>query len=197
MVPAALARALATRYGSVSGVELIANRAPASARLLLAFASMLWLAACAAPAPAWAPAKPAPPPSFDPPSSEGGTRWGAALKYLPNRLFDLTDIVRMQVRVGPGWALGLHATSFVPLFIGGYNATWVGIPGPRNGPKVPYPLGLDTQGGFVLGGGQYGAAEFGLCAHIFMIGFDVGFDPRELLDFGAGLAGVDIAHDDF
>ena len=155
---------------------------------------MLWLAACAAPAPTWTPAKS--PGPLDPPPPTWGTGW-KALKYLPNRLFDLTDIVRMQVRVGPGWALGLHATSFVPLFMGGYEATWVGIPGPRKSAKVPLPLGLDSQGGLLLGGGEYGAAEFGVCAHIFMIGFDVGFDPRELIDFGAGIAGVDFAHDDF
>jgi len=30
-----------------------------------------------------------------------------------------------------------------------------------------------------------------------MIGFDVGFDPRELADFGAGFANVDLSGDDF
>jgi hypothetical protein len=103
----------------------------------------------------------------------------------------------MQVRFGPGWAVGVRATQFVPLFIGGYNTTWFGIPGPRNRAKIPLPVGLDSAGGFGLGGGEYGAAEFGACVHMFMIGFDVGVDPRELVDFGAGLAGTDIAGDDF
>jgi hypothetical protein len=79
----------------------------------------------------------------------------------------------------------------------GYEATWVGLPGPRNSAKVPLPLGLDSQGGMLLGGGEYGAAEFGFCAHLWMIGFDVGFDPRELVDFAAGWGGVDISGDDF
>jgi len=81
--------------------------------------------------------------------------------------------------------------------MGGYNATWVGIPGPRNRAKIPLPFGLDSQGGFGLGGGEYGAAEFGACAHLWMIGFDVGFDPRELADFAAGFAGTDLSGDDF
>lgn len=179
-------------------MEFIANRAPSSARALVAIVSLIslaGLAACASPPPLRPTSKP-PPPQLEP-EPTWGSAW-SALKYLPNRLFDLTDIVRMQVRVGPGWALGVRATSFVPLFIGGYNATWVGIPGPRNRAKIPLPFGLDSQGGFGLGASdEYGAAEFGACAHLYMIGFDVGVDPRELLDFGAGLAGVDLSGDDF
>jgi len=34
-------------------------------------------------------------------------------------------------------------------------------------------------------------------AHLYMLGFDVGFDAFELADFFAGFAGVDLAHDDY
>lgn len=178
-------------------MELIANRAPlrALARAsLAALVALAGMAACASP-PVRTDAKP-PPPGFEPEQPTFDSGW-SALMYVPNRLFDVTDVVRMQVRVGPGWALGLRATRFVPLFIGGYNTTWVGVPGPRNRAKIPLPFGFDSQGGFVLGGGEYGVAEFGACVHLFMIGFDVGVDPRELVDLGAGFGGADISSDDF
>lgn len=180
----------------MSGVELIALRAQKCARVLAAFSAAVWLAGCASSPPARTTGS-APPPKFDPPPSFGSASASKVLKYVPNRLFDLSDVVRMQVRLGPGWALGVRATEFVPFFIGGYKATWLGIPGPRGRPKVPFPLGLDSSGGFGLGGGEYGAAEFGVCVHLFMIGFDVGFDPRELADFAAGWGGADISGDDF
>jgi len=119
------------------------------------------------------------------------------LLYLPNRLFDLTDVVRARLELGPGWAIGARATSFVPLFVGGYDATWFGMHGPRGYPSVPLPFGLDSGGGFGVGGGDYGAAEFGATVHLWMIGIDVGFDPRELVDFAAGFANVDLVGDDY
>jgi hypothetical protein len=128
------------------------------------------------------------------------------LLYLPNRLFDLTDVVRLRVRAGPGWAVGARVTRFAPFFIGDYQASWVGMPGPRGRASVPLPVGLDAARGVGFGpvgtgsGSQapdYGAGEIGALVHVYMLGFDVGFDPVELVDFFAGFAGYDISHDDF
>jgi len=129
----------------------------------------------------------------------------AVLVYLPNRVFDLTDIVRLQVRAGPGWALGARATRAFPVFIGDYKATWIGLPGPRGRATVPLPAGLAAQSGFSFGpalasGSQapsYGMGEFGAGAHLYVLGFEAGFDVVELADFFAGFACVDFAHDDF
>jgi hypothetical protein len=147
-----------------------------------------------------------PPPAHPSSSSSSALKvaW-TVLAYLPNRVFDLTDIVRLQVRVGPGWALGARATRALPLFVGGYTATWVGLPGPRGHPSVPLPIGLAAQNGFNLAptlasGSQapyYGIGEIGAGVHLYMLGFDVGFDPVEFADFFAGFACIDFAHDDF
>jgi hypothetical protein len=144
-----------------------------------------------------------PPPAKKTSSSPLGVVW-KVLAYLPNRVFDLTDIVRVQVRAGPGWALSARATRLFPVFIGGYDATWLGLPGPRGRPSVPLPFGIASETGFSFGPVQsgsdmppYGAGEIGAGAHLYMLGFDVGFDVVELGDFFAGFAGVDISHDDF
>ncbi|MFI5317541.1 MAG: hypothetical protein ACHQ6T_17705 [Myxococcota bacterium] len=145
-----------------------------------------------------------PPPAKRTSVSAAHVAW-MVLMYLPNRVFDLTDIVRVQVRAGPGWAFGVRATRALPLFIGGYDGTWLGMPGPRGRASVPLPFGTASQSGFSLGpansGGSqapyYGAGEFGAGAHLYMLGFDFGFDVYELADFFAGFACVDIAHDDF
>jgi hypothetical protein len=128
------------------------------------------------------------------------------LLYLPNRIFDLTDIVRLRVRAGPGWALGARVTRYAPFFMGDYDATWVGMPGPRGRASVPLPAGIDAARGIGIGpvgvgsGSQapyYGAGEIGAGVHLYMLGFDAGFDPVELVDFFAGFAGYDVSHDDF
>jgi hypothetical protein len=127
------------------------------------------------------------------------------LVYLPNRLFDLTDVVRVQVRAGPGWAVGARATRLMPVFLGGYKATWVGLPGPRGRASLPLPFGIQSQTGLTFGPSltgnsqspNYGRGELGGEAQAYILGFNVGFDVVELADFFAGFAGVDFSHDDF
>ena len=133
-----------------------------------------------------------------------GMVWKVLL-YLPNRVFDLTDVVRLQVRAGPGWAVGARVTRALPVFVGGYNATWIGMPGPRGHATIPLPAGISSQTGFALGpafssGRQapyYGTGEIGAGAQLYMLGFDAGFDVVELVDLFAGFALIDFEHDDF
>jgi len=148
------------------------------------------------------PAKPkTPPPATTSPLHIG---W-KVLTYLPNRLFDLTDIVRLRVRAGPGWAVGARATRFLPFFAGGYTATWIGAPGPRGRPSIPLPFGIESETGFSFGpadgggsqGPYYGSGEFGAGFHVYALGVDAGFDPVELADFFAGFVLIDFSHDDF
>ena len=145
------------------------------------------------------------PPKRKPASSAGHVAW-TVLMYLPNRIFDLTDIVRLRVRAGPGWAVSARVTRWMPLYLGDYNTTWAGIPGPRGRASIPFPVGVDAQRGVGFGpasvasNGQapaYGVGEIGAGVQIYMLGFDAGFDPVELVDFFAGLACVDLTHDDF
>ncbi len=126
--------------------------------------------------------------------------------YLPNRVFDLCDIVRLRARVGSGFAAGARITRYVPFFVGDYGALWVGLPGPRNRPSVPLPVGTESQAGVEVGpmgvGNQkhaplYGKGEIGAGGMLYVVGADVGVDPYELVDFLAGFALIDFARDDY
>ena len=76
----------------------------------------------------------------------GGVLWGIAM-YIPNRVFDVLDIVRARVRLGPGVAIGVRATEYADLFAGTYATVYAGLPGPRNR-KIPrLPVGVESKTG--------------------------------------------------
>jgi hypothetical protein len=171
--------------------------------------SMLLLAACAT-APGVPPAPrislaPVDPPPQEEDDDSGGVVSGILL-YLPNRLFDLLDVVRARVRVGPGLALDLRATEFADLYLGAYTSVFVGLPGPRGEPEINWPFGIESLAGVEVsvadastGVGTdpgYGSFEFGIGVQAFLVGFDVGVDPWEALDFVAGLVTLDPGSDD-
>jgi hypothetical protein len=130
-----------------------------------------------------------------------------ALLYIPNRIFDVLDIVRARIRLGPGIGFDVRATQYADFFIGSYFTVYAGLPGPR-GRMIPVlPVGVETRSGIEVSivdatvegfnGPDYGTGEFGLGLQIFMIGFDVGIDPFEIVDFVAGLFTFDPMDDDF
>lgn len=138
-------------------------------------------------------------------SSAGALAWAIAA-YLPNRLFDLCDVVRLRARVGSGFAVGAHVTRYLPLFAGDYQAVWLGLPGPRGRARVPLPAGTEGQSGVDAGPARlasesnaptYGVGEIGAGAMVYLVGIELGVDVWELVDFAAGLATLDLAHDDF
>ena len=129
------------------------------------------------------------------------------LTYVPCRIFDVLDVVRMRARVGPGVALDIRATQYVDLFLGSYGTLYVGLPGPR-GRKVPKsPIWFETRTGVEvsvadataeLGAGpDYSTGEFGLGFQAAIIGFDFGVDPVEMLDLVGGILLFDFLDDDF
>jgi hypothetical protein len=126
--------------------------------------------------------------------------------YLPNRVFDLCDVVRLHLRIGTGWAAGARVTRYLPVFVGDFGALWIGVAGPRGHARVPWPVGTESQSGFEAGPAAagsrahspvYGAGEIGAGGMVYLIGADVGVDVYELADFVAGFALVDFARDDF
>ena len=64
--------------------------------------------------------------------------------YVPNRVLDVFDLVRLRVRVGPGFAIGIRATEAADVFAGSYLSVYAGLPGPRSRRLPRLPLGLDT-----------------------------------------------------
>ena len=130
----------------------------------------------------------------------------AVAMYLPNRVLDVFDIVRLRVRVGPGIAADVRATEVASAFAGSYASVYVGLPGPRNRPLPKLPVGAESRSGLQASlvdatvsddiGPDYGPGEFGAGVHLFFVGLDVGVDPLEVIDLVAGLFFIDLTNDD-
>jgi hypothetical protein len=140
-----------------------------------------------------------------PERTTGDLAWAVAA-YLPNRLFDLCDVVRLHARIGTGFAAGARVTRYLPVFLGDYRAVWVGLPGPRGRAKLPLPAGSEGQKGLEVGPANagsgskapaYGVGEVGAGVMIYFAGVEVGVDVYEIADLLAGFATIDFAHDDF
>jgi hypothetical protein len=130
------------------------------------------------------------------------------LMYIPNRLFDILDMARLRVRVGPGFTVQARATEFVDVALGAHATVFAGIPGPRGRPRVNLPVGLETFAGAevsVVGETTeegwskpyYGTLEVGAGFQAAIIGLDVGIDPLEILDFAGGIFFIDLKGDDY
>ncbi len=129
-----------------------------------------------------------------------------ALHYLPNRLFDLLDVVRCRGRIGPGVAASVRMTEVAQVFAGSYTSAFAGIPGPRLRRTPKLPVGLESHNGASMSvanatvdggiGPDYSPTEVGLGFHILLLGLDIGFDPIEIADFVAGIFTVDLRDDD-
>jgi hypothetical protein len=129
------------------------------------------------------------------------------LLYLPNRVFDIFDIVRARVRIGPGLSIGARTTEEGVIKVGAYRSVWLGLHGSRGEPKVPWPVGLEgSQGNRVLFMGEvkpspnapnYEFDEIALSGQAAVAGAAVGFSISELFDFALGFLFIDISDDDF
>lgn len=131
----------------------------------------------------------------------------AVLMWLPNRVFDVLDIVRLRLRVGPGLGAGVRVTELADVTLGGWSSVFVGIPGPRGRPVINWPFGLETYAGAEVSvldasteddehAPNYGPAEVGLGLHLLILGLDIGVEPWEAVDFIVGLAFFDPVGDD-
>jgi hypothetical protein len=138
---------------------------------------------------------------------EGGGFLHGVLLYLPNRIFDILDIVRARVRLGPGIGVGVRATELADVFVGSYVTVFVGIHGPRGETKIPWPAGLESSTGVEVSvadatidgpiGPDYGLAEFGVDGQFAIVGFAVGVDPFEVVDALVGFLTFDLMDDDY
>ena len=127
--------------------------------------------------------------------------------YVPNRVLDALDIVRVRVRVGPGFGIGLRATELADFYVGSYTSIYVGLPGPRGRVLPRLPVGIESRSGIEVGpvdlsgglgtGPDYGPAEVGGGFHAVLVGVDVGIEPLEIVDFALGLITLDPLGDDF
>jgi hypothetical protein len=127
------------------------------------------------------------------------------LFYIPNRAFDVFDIVRARIRFGPGVAVDARVTKYGDFFAGAYTSFFIGIPGPRTEPRIPWPAGIESRAGvsataiadITTLGPNYGYGEVGAGVHALFLGVDVGVDPIEALDLVLGFLFIDLTGDDF
>src|SRR5262245_51506207 len=130
------------------------------------------------------------------------------LLWIPNRLLDLFDIVRLRVRVGPGISVSARATEAADVAVGTHLTVFAGLPGPRGEKKISLPIGLETYAGLEVSlleagsedegtGPRYGPTEVGAGAQALLVGIDVGVEPYDALDFLAGILFLDPRGDDF
>jgi hypothetical protein len=129
------------------------------------------------------------------------------LCYIPNRIFDVFDIVRARVRIGPGLAVGARVTKYTDIFMGAYKSFYIGLPGPRQVPRVPWPGGIESRSGLAASvadetvtsydaNPRYSSTEAGLGLQAVLVGAEVGVDAAELFDLAFGLLFIDFREDD-
>ncbi len=126
--------------------------------------------------------------------------------YVPNRIFDFLDIFRLRVRVGPGIGLGVRATEPLSFYAGSHATIYAGLPGPRQSPSIPLPIGAETVAGGRLSlidgviaadtSARHSFSEIGVETQLLLVGVDVGVDPVEILDFFTGFFFIQIRDDD-
>lgn len=133
----------------------------------------------------------------------------SAVRYLPNRVLDALDLVRLRVRVGPGKAFTLRAGNGLELFRGDYRTLFAGLPGPRRGKLPRLPVGLEARSApesdssdvpeseLLWTDPGYGRAELALGFQLGVLGLELGVDPLQILDFGFGLIALDPLDDDW
>jgi hypothetical protein len=124
--------------------------------------------------------------------------------YIPNRVFDVLDIIRFRLRVGPGISAGVHATKVASVFLGTHGTVWAGLHGPRGKTVVPWPVGVEHRSGIQIGpidpsatGCYYDPLEIGLEFQAALIGPNIGIGLFEIVDFVTGLLFIDLQDDDF
>ena len=153
------------------------------------------------------PADPAPPENAQQPVQREKVSFGhRLLYYVPNRILDVVDLLRLRGRVGPGLAAGLRVTEYASFYGGTYRSVYAGLPGPRYPEKFRWPFGREELKGIVFCGVDatddtshgpgYSATEMIVGAHLLLVGLDVGMDPVELGDLLAGLLMFDPRGDD-
>ena len=105
--------------------------------------------------------------------------------------------------------LPVPADDVAHVFVGGHSTVYLGLPGPRGRPLIPWPAGLEENHGASItalkgdppepeaNAPYYGPGEFGGEFQAGIIGASVGVELMEVVDLIAGIFFVDLKGDDF
>ena len=137
------------------------------------------------------------------PHAEAGVVKGILL-YIPNRIFDVLDIVRLRLRVGPGLSAGASATELADVFVGAHSSIYAGLRGTRGEPQIPWPFGIENRAGAEVSVVDATKSDvrndplgFGAEAQLGIIGINFDLEVYDILDLLTGFVLIDIAKDDF
>jgi len=125
-----------------------------------------------------------------------------ALLYIPNRIFDLFDVARLGVNVGPGLGIDLRATKWAKVIFATDTSVGVGFQSLRHLPvcvRSRAKLGLafiSTPDLNVLDW-YHGDYDLRVELHLLLIGAHVAVDFGEIFDFIGGIFTWDPMDDDF
>jgi hypothetical protein len=125
----------------------------------------------------------------------------AFIRYFQNRFLDFNDVIRLQLKAGPGVAARLRMTDYLSFYLGNQKNVHAGIPGPRFPDIVKKPWGTEQEKGFVFFGVNatddfpnqpvYSPTEFDIGVHALLVGADIGFDLVEFFDLIGGFVAWD------
>lgn len=124
------------------------------------------------------------------------------LLYLPNRIFDLFDMVRAGVNVGPGLGLDVRATKWAKVQLISDTSVGVGFQSLRHMPvcarsQMKLGLAFISTPSMDLLNWYYGDYDLRVELYLLLVGAHVAVDLGEIVDFVGGLFLWDPMEDDF
>jgi hypothetical protein len=134
---------------------------------------------------------------------EGRSAVGTALLYIPNRIFDLVEVVRAGVNVGGGLGVDLRATWVAQAVVIHDTSVGIGFQGFRHLP-ICARLGHSAMGAGPIRTPKLGLLDWPINDYdirveffILVVGAHVALDLEAFFDFFAGLLTFDPSEDDF
>jgi len=124
------------------------------------------------------------------------------LLYIPNRIFDLFDMVRAGVNVGPGLGLDVRATKWAKVQLISDTSVGVGFQSLRHLPvcarsQMKLGLAFISTPSMDLLNWYYGDYDVRVELYLLLVGAHVAVDMGEIVDFLGGLFLWDPMEDDF
>jgi len=133
---------------------------------------------------------------------EESSTWGVVVLYIPNRIFDLFDMVRFGVNVGPGLGLDARVTKWAKLQLISDTSVGLGLQSLRHLPvcarsQTKLGIGFLSTPGMDMLNWYYGDYDVRLELYLFLAGAHVAVDLGEIVDFIGGIFTWDPMDDDF
>jgi hypothetical protein len=127
---------------------------------------------------------------------------GVILLYIPNRIFDLFDVARAGVNVGPGFGFDVRCTKWLKAQFISDTSVGVGLQTLRHLPlcvrsQAKIGLGFISTPGMNLLDWHYGDYDLRVELHVLIIGAHVAVELGEIVDFIGGIFTWDPMNDDF